>query len=242
MPRTAARTKAVHNETELIHTEPQSLAEAATPVAPRASGRGPDGRFVAGNRGGPGNPNARHCARMLDLFRTCISDEDMVHLYRVLYEKAMKGDVAAAKLVLAYKIGKPSPCPDPDAIDRDEWDHYQQDAIETDEVRHVLGSLPSRVGNDIARTALPVVTEACKRELSAQLQKGISTSPEVENRVEAADKDAENAPPLPIGMSEQADSQPCGDADTANRSPSANGEIRPNRPRKKPRKKIKLRR
>jgi hypothetical protein len=75
---------------------------------------------------------------MLDLFCTRISDEDIVYLYRVLYDKAMKGDVSAATLLLAYKIGKPAPCPDADAIDRNEWDHYQQDAIEAAEVRQVL--------------------------------------------------------------------------------------------------------
>jgi hypothetical protein len=104
MQRSAARTKAVSNPSKLTRAEPQVRHEDASPVAPRPSGGGPGGRFVAGNRGGPGNPNARHCARMLDLFRACISDEDMVHLYRVLYNRAMKGDVSAAKLVLAYKI------------------------------------------------------------------------------------------------------------------------------------------
>jgi hypothetical protein len=143
---------------------------------------------------------------MLDLFRTCISDEDMIHLYRVLYDKAMKGDVSAAKLVLAYKIGKPAPCPDPDAIDRDEWEHYQQDAVEPEEARQVLGSLPSRVGNDIARTALPIMTEARTRELAAQLKRGIAIPPEGENRVEDACKNAERPARLPFGNSEQSKS------------------------------------
>jgi hypothetical protein len=203
MPKTAARTNTVQKQADFTHTEPHAFPEDATPVAPRPSGRGPDGRFIAGNRGGPGNPHARHCARMLDLFRTCISDEDMVHLYRVLYDKAMKGDVSAAKLVLAYKIGKPSPCPDPDAIDRDEWDHYQQDAIEPKEVRQVLGSLPSRVGNDIARAALPIMTEARTRELATQLHTNRPVSPEHHAPATDASGMGEKRGPLPIGNSDR---------------------------------------
>jgi hypothetical protein len=198
MPRTAARTKAVRNQPELTSTEPQAGREDATPVAPGPSDRGPDGRFVAGNRAGPGNPHARHCARMLDLFRTCISDQDMVHLFRVLYEKAMHGDVSAAKLVLAYKIGKPAPCPNPDAIDRDEWDHYQQDAIEPREMELVLGSLPTRVGNDLARTALPIMTEARTRDLAMQLRPECSTLPEAPAPTTDACEKGEKTAPLPI--------------------------------------------
>jgi hypothetical protein len=234
MQKTAARTKAAHKQAKFAHTEPRAFPEVATPVASRSSGRGPDGRFAAGNRGGPGNPNARHCARMLDLFRTCISDEDMVHLYRVLYDKAMKGDVSAAKLVLAYKIGKPAPCPDPDAIDRDEWDHYQQDAIEPEKVRQVLGSLPTCVGNDIARTVLPIMTEARTRDLATQLHGGCPVSPEAQAPVMDAREKDKNAAPLPNRFSgnanppshaspDRVEHEPSG-RETANRAPIRNGK------------------
>jgi hypothetical protein len=126
----------------------------------------------------------------------------MVHLYRVLYDKAMKGDVSAAKLVLAYKIGKPAPCPDPDAVDRDEWDHYQQDAIEAEAMKQVLSSLPARVGNDIARTALPIMTEARTRELATELQRKSANSPEVEPPTADGRENGVEAGPLPIGKSD----------------------------------------
>ena len=142
MPRAAARTKTVRNQPEQVtqsrepgrrvicQSQPRGETENRTANLPRATGAAPATQALA-------------IDRMLDLFRTCISDEDMVDLYRVLYDKAMQGDVSAAKLVLAYKIGKPAPCPDPDAIDRDEWDHYQQDAIEPQEMKQVLTSLPT---------------------------------------------------------------------------------------------------
>src|SRR4051794_4411025 len=83
---------------------------------PTASERTPDGRFAEGNSGGPGNPHARHCARMLALLRTSISDDEMVAIIRMLVEKARAGDVSAAKLIMSYKLGKPGPAPNPDEI------------------------------------------------------------------------------------------------------------------------------
>lgn len=204
---TTKTTSSTRSEPQRAATNKKSrpTSAGASPTKERSSSqdRGPNGRFVAGNRGGPGNPHARHCARMLDLFRTSISDEDMVRLYRVIFEKAQSGDVSAAKLVLAYKIGKPLPCPDPDSIDRDEWDHFQQDAIEPRAMSQVLNSLPARVGNAIARTALPLMTEARSQELAAQLQPGgqIPQEPIVEQEDKCA-KGLGDAP-LPIGKTDE---------------------------------------
>lgn len=137
-----------------------------------ASGRNANGTFAKGNAFGPGNPHARACARMLAIFRNAISDEEMHRLFRTLFEKAADGDISAAKLILSYKIGKPLAAPNPDSIDRDEWEHYQQDVVDSEAMKHVLGSLPSRVGNDIARIGLPVMTDARMLALSAKLHKG----------------------------------------------------------------------
>jgi hypothetical protein len=140
-----------------------------TKRSPAPNDRTPDGRFAKDNAGGPGNPHARHCARMLALMRTCISEEELVAIIRALLDKAIKGDTSAAKIILSYKIGKPAPAPNPDEIDRDEWEHFQRDTINLQEVQQVLGSLPARVGNDIARTALPIMTQARQEALASQL-------------------------------------------------------------------------
>jgi hypothetical protein len=110
---------------------------------------------------------------MLALLRTTISDEEMVDIIRVLVDKAKNGDTSAAKILLSYKIGKPAPAPNPDQIDRDEWEHYQKDTINLQEVQQVLSSLPAKVGNDIARTALPIVTKARVQQLTASLGAGL---------------------------------------------------------------------
>jgi hypothetical protein len=213
MSRVASRTKSADRRSEQTHNDPKSGLANDMPATSPPGGRGPDGRFAMGNRGGPGNPHARHCARMLELFRNCISDDEMIQLFRILYTKAMDGDVSAAKLVLAYKVGKPVDCPNPDTIDRDEWDHYQQDAIEPNAMQQVLSSLPTRVGNDIVRTALPIVTEVRTRELATQMEGQQIKSPEVTAQRVDVDKINDKPAPIPNGNVNVVEEQLQGDAD-----------------------------
>src|ERR1700722_20876720 len=142
-----------------------------------AGGRTPGGQFAAGNASGPGNPHARHCARMLQVFRDAITEDEILQICRMLFVKAVGGDVSAAKIILSYKIGKPLPAHHPDTIDRDEWDHYQQDAMNLDEVKTVLSGLPTRVGNDIARVSLSIMTAARTNELALKLREGLEENP-----------------------------------------------------------------
>jgi hypothetical protein len=154
--------------------EPQptlTVGEAASEKGP-TKGRDANGKFTAGNSGGPGNPHARHCARMLEIFRNTISEEDFIRVVRKLLEKAEAGDTSAAKILFSYVVGKPLPAPHPDAIDRDEWDHFQKDSMNQKELALVLNGLPTHVGNDMARVALPIMTDTRMRDLAKQLLKG----------------------------------------------------------------------
>jgi hypothetical protein len=168
---------------------------------PALPGRTADGRFAKDNPGGPGNPHARHCARMLALLRASISDEEMVAIIRALVAKAVEGDIGAAKLIMSYKLGKPAPAPNPDEIDRDEWEHYQRDTINFEDVQQVLGSLPSSVGNDLARTALPVMTQTQKEEIASQLVKNQPTVRKVTKESKVATVKPRKGAPIPIGNS-----------------------------------------
>jgi hypothetical protein len=172
-----------------------------TEASPVCNDRTPDGRFAKNNPGGPGNPHARHCARMLALLRASISDEEMVAIIRTLVEMARAKDVSAAKLLLSYKLGKPGPAPNPDEIDRDEWEHYQRHTINLQEVQQVLGSLPARVGNDIARTALPIVTQAHKEALASQLVKNLPAAHKPTKESGVAKQKASKCAPIPNGKS-----------------------------------------
>lgn len=72
-----------------------------------AGHRGANGRFLRGNPGGPGNPYARQAALLRGALHAALGPEDVEDVARAMIARAIDGDVAAAKLVLAYAVGKP---------------------------------------------------------------------------------------------------------------------------------------
>ena len=83
-------------------------------------GRDAHGRFAAGNAGGPGNPFARRLGALRSAFLGAVSDEDMQAIAKKLVARAKKGNLAAAKILLAYVIGRPAESIDPDRHDLEE--------------------------------------------------------------------------------------------------------------------------
>ncbi|HYT95320.1 MAG TPA: hypothetical protein VEL76_41765 [Gemmataceae bacterium] len=89
--------------------------------APPAEGRDAGGRFAAGNKAGRGNPFYRRLCQMRQAVLEEIGEEGLRRLARALYERALRGDVAAARTLLAYLVGKPQAAADPDRADLDEF-------------------------------------------------------------------------------------------------------------------------
>src|SRR5262249_36621873 len=89
--------------------------------APPAGERDGKGRFVKGNRGGPGNPFARRVAALRKAFLDVADEAKLRALAQKLYDLALSGDLPAAKLYLSYTPGEPTPAPDPDRLDLEEW-------------------------------------------------------------------------------------------------------------------------
>jgi hypothetical protein len=87
----------------------------------QAEGRTAAGRFASGNRFAKGNPNARRMAALRSALLECATPERMQALGDKLYAAALGGDWTAAKLLLAYAIGKPPRGVDADRLDLDEW-------------------------------------------------------------------------------------------------------------------------
>jgi hypothetical protein len=81
--------------------------------------RGANGRFVIGNKGGPGNPFSRQVADLRKAFLEAATPDRMKELSDELFTQAKAGDVAAAKLLLSYVLGKPADVPNPDRTDLD---------------------------------------------------------------------------------------------------------------------------
>jgi hypothetical protein len=63
------------------------------------------GRFVKGNCGGPGNPNARRVGQWKRALTMAITPADIRAVVKKMIERALKGDVSAAKLILDRALG-----------------------------------------------------------------------------------------------------------------------------------------
>ncbi len=80
---------------------------------PARDGRG---RFAKGNKGGPGNPFGPRIAVLRQAAYDAFSPEIVREIFASMIVRALGGDLAAAKLVLAYAIGIPAAA-GPDQID-----------------------------------------------------------------------------------------------------------------------------
>ena len=87
----------------------------STPTTNGDDGRDRNGRFTKGNPGGPGNPYARRVAELRTALLETVGNDGLAEIVRGLVTAATGGDVAAAKLVLSYTLGKPTEAVDPDA-------------------------------------------------------------------------------------------------------------------------------
>jgi hypothetical protein len=68
-----------------------------------ANGHATNGKDASGNSVRPRNTHARECARMLQVFCSCMSEQEMVRVFRKLYELAEAGDTKAAKIIVEYR-------------------------------------------------------------------------------------------------------------------------------------------
>lgn len=72
------------------------------------SGRGANGRFVKGCKGGPGTPYGKRINELRKALYARISQEDIGDILDSMIKCAKDGDVSAAKLVLGYVVQQPA--------------------------------------------------------------------------------------------------------------------------------------
>ena len=77
------------------------------PSTPESNGRGPNGRFGGGNKAGRGNPHAAQVARLRSALLKAVKPADLKRVVSALLEKAMAGDVPAARELLQRLLGPP---------------------------------------------------------------------------------------------------------------------------------------
>jgi hypothetical protein len=87
---------------------------------PAGTGRDSNGRFLPGCRGGPGNPHARRVGKLRTQLLDYLTPQRLEQLLEGLFQAAVAGDVGAAKLLLGYSLGQPSPALEIDRLDHEE--------------------------------------------------------------------------------------------------------------------------
>jgi hypothetical protein len=85
-----------------------------------ANGRASNGRFALGNKASRGNAFARRMAEHRRAMLDAIGADGVTQVAKKLLAQALAGDVAAARVVLSYCVGRPVEVVDPDRLDLDE--------------------------------------------------------------------------------------------------------------------------
>ncbi len=136
-----------------------STSDSATMTA-AGNGRDSQGRFVKGNRGGPGNPFARRTAALRVALCAALTEDDVRAIVLAMKEKAKAGDVAAAKLVLGYAVGRPVEVVNPDTLDEAEMEQYLQQPALAAGLPSVLAAPAPDLCCRIVRAARPGIVRA----------------------------------------------------------------------------------
>src|SRR5215211_1041425 len=154
-----------------------TTTETPTPtVAPK--GGNPDhdtrGRFASGNKGGPGNPFARHTAALRKAAAEALSPEHIRVVILAMWELAAKGDKAAARIVLSYGPGKAQACADPDSLDAHELRTYLDQTVPMPAATELMQGMPLKV---LLKT-LPTVMAAREETVSQTIVDGMPEAQE----------------------------------------------------------------
>ena len=145
-----------------------------TPADPTATTPPPKqdakGRFVNGNRGGPGNPYARQCAAFRQAIHDAVTVDDFRALAADLLIMARSGNLAAMKLLFAYAIGKPAEAPHPDRMELEDWKQLQEEVRYTaEDVHTAIGGMPVDLWTEPIRIAQRARRGQARAELVGRL-------------------------------------------------------------------------
>jgi hypothetical protein len=151
-----------------------------SPQEPRSNDASPQqdakGRFVAGNSGGLGNPFARQVAQMRKLIVEALDETELRAIARSLIERATGGDVAAARLLFQYAMGKPAKAAEPDRVDIDEFRLREESTIPPGQWVPTLGQLSVETVNGLVDNLKPIL-EADTRKTFAEFLRSDDSTP-----------------------------------------------------------------
>jgi len=75
------------------------------------------GRFLPGNKGGPGNPFASKVARLKSALLEAVDEQDVRDVVASLVQHAKDGDTGAAKVLLDRALGPAKDAPEEPPVD-----------------------------------------------------------------------------------------------------------------------------
>jgi hypothetical protein len=149
-----------------------SAVEQKPPAAKDAKepgGRNDKGQFTAGNRFGRGNPFTRKLGAMRSAFLDAVTPADIQKLAAALLKMAIAGNLDAARLLLAYGIGKAGAAVNPDEADLHEFALLAR-RPDKDELREVLFKRNPGLAAELAPGIGPQSLEAMREEVLQTLE------------------------------------------------------------------------
>ena len=93
-----------------------------------------------------------------------VSEEHFRDLIERLWEHAMGGDMAAARLILEFCCGKPTAAPDMDGLDQDEWGRLAAQPTATEVMRAAEDGCDPTVAVPYVLACGPKTVRALKKE------------------------------------------------------------------------------
>ena len=99
---------------------------------------GSNGRFVKGNPGGPGNPHAQQVARLRSALHQALTEDAIAAVAQAMLKKAQGGDVGAARLLLAYAVGKPLAGSAANVVDTEITERLLAERLSPDELQALV--------------------------------------------------------------------------------------------------------
>jgi hypothetical protein len=126
-----------------------------TMTAAPASDRQKNGQFAPGNMGGPGNPHARQVAALRREILKQVTPESVGKIVASVLYKAELGDLACAKFIFHYAVGRPAPYIDPDRLEIDEQKLRKQARVDLDKWQKSLQMASAQTANALDQAVWP---------------------------------------------------------------------------------------
>jgi hypothetical protein len=101
-----------------------------------------------------------------------VGEEDLRQIAEALKRKAKEGDVAAARLVLSYVVGRPEATVNPDTLDEQEMRQYLREPELATRMPEVLQTIDVETCCDVVRVARPGMVEAMREQMAEAMITG----------------------------------------------------------------------